>query len=82
MNNTKLLHRYKWKQKALMALYIIFLLATVGEFFYALNHSKVETEHQVEVENEIEIPPHLPEESKLEFIRIARVKGSANWRYS
>jgi len=70
------IHRYskrKWKEQAVLALYLLFLLAQVSEFFYAYKVQS-EKEKRVEVENRIQIPPHLPEEGKLEFTRIPKIR--------
>lgn len=69
---TKDLQRIRWKRKALVLLYLIFLLATAGEIFLTINRKIDINLKKVEVREEIEIPLHLPENSKVEFTRIKR----------
>lgn len=76
----KLIHqrykdRHKLKQRVLIALYLTFLLATVGEFFYAFESVEEKKEKKVEVGVEIKLPPHIPEEGKVEFIRQVKTKN-------
>lgn len=65
--------RHKWKRKALIGLYLIFILANIGEIFLTLNHIEEARIKHVEVQKAIEIPIHLPEETTFEFVRIERL---------
>ncbi len=67
--------RYRPKETALAGLYLIFLLATAGEFFYALKNSEHHTSKPDKVDKHEQIPTHLPEESKLDFIRLIKARG-------
>ncbi len=66
--------RQYWKKKALAGLYLIFILATVGEIFLTLNHLKEARIKNIEVEESVTIPIHLPESTHYEFIRIERLQ--------
>jgi hypothetical protein len=66
--------RYKRKEMALAGLYAIFLLATAGEFFYAIKTSNPHELKGEKVEKHEQIPVHLPEESKLDFIRMLKIR--------
>lgn len=67
--------RYKPKEVALAGLYLVFLLATAGEFFYALkSQNHLEVTHD-KIEKHEQIPVHLPEESKIEFVRMLKVRS-------
>jgi len=68
--------RYKWKERVLVGLYLGFLLAIAGEFFYSLK-IKTHTLEQAEITNHEQIPPHLPEETKLDLLRIPKLR----WRH-
>ena len=63
-----------WKKKALVGLYLIFILATVGEIFLTLNHLEEARIKNIEVEESVTIPIHLPENTRYEFIRIERLQ--------
>ena len=66
--------RHKWKRKALIGLYLIFILANIGEIFLTLNHLEEARIKKIEVEESIKIPLHLPEETHYEFIRIEKLQ--------
>ena len=66
--------RQYWKKKALAGLYLIFILATVGEIFLSLNHLEEAKVKKIEVKESVEIPIHLPESASYEFIRIERLQ--------
>jgi len=68
--------RYKPKELALAGLYAIFLLATAGEFFYALNDNNRREPKLDKVEkHEQQIPIHLPEDSKIDFVRLLKIRA-------
>ncbi len=70
--------RYKRKETALAGLYLIFLLATAGEFFYALKSQDQHETKSDKVEKHEQIPVHVPEESKVEFVRMIKSRDRYN----
>lgn len=74
MMYTRELTRYKWKRKTLVILYLVFILAHLGEIFLNLEHIKEAKNHQVEVKESLKIPIHLPHEAKIEFIKIEKLQ--------
>ncbi len=66
--------RYKRKEMALTGLYLAVLLATVGEFFYAFNTQNQVEKKETKVEKQFEIPPHIPEDAKIEFVRYIKIR--------
>lgn len=53
---------------------MIFILATIGEIFLTLNHLEEARTKNIEVEESVTIPTHLPESTHYEFIRIERLQ--------
>ena len=70
--------RYKRKETALAGLYLVFLLATAGEFFYALDSQNQHETKSDKMEKHEQIPVHVPEESKVEFVRILKIRDRYN----
>ncbi len=70
--------RHKWKRKALIGLYLIFILANIGEIFLTLNRIEEARIKHVEVQETLKIPIHLPEETTFEFVRVERLSKFKN----
>ncbi len=72
MMYTRDIQRQRFKRRALVILYLIFLLATAGEIFLTLNRKIEINLKKIEASEDIQIPLHLPEDGKVEFTRIKR----------